>query len=197
MYAGSCIKGQLFFTRWYTDTLRTTALVMKDCAFEHLVTTVSNINSAACQKTEAGNTVALYILEVTKEHVTDFNFMQFTAHRKCNRACLSVHMPIRLHVITFENTSLRCRISSISTKLNATFFFFCSATALLEPRPPHCWSFEITHRHTTLARSPLDEVSPRPRDLWEHTTFIRNRNPCSCRDSNPQTQQASGRRPTP
>jgi hypothetical protein len=54
-------KKQLFFTRWYTDTLMTTALVRKDCALEHLVTTVSNINSAACQNTEEGNTVALYI----------------------------------------------------------------------------------------------------------------------------------------
>jgi len=44
----------------------TTGLVRKDCAFKHLITTVSNINSAACQKTEAGNTVVLYILEVTK-----------------------------------------------------------------------------------------------------------------------------------
>jgi hypothetical protein len=85
--------------------------------------------------------------------------MQFTAHRKCNHARLSVHMPIRLHVITSENTSLRCWVSSIPTKLNVTFFS-CSATALLRPRPPHCWSFEITLRHTTLDRTPLDEVSP-------------------------------------
>lgn len=111
-------------TRWYTDTLMTTALVRKDCIFEHFITTVSNTDSAACQKTEAGNTVALYILEVAKEHVRDFHFMQFTAHRKCNHARLSVHMSICLHVITSENTSLRCRVSSISTKLNVTFFFF-------------------------------------------------------------------------
>jgi hypothetical protein len=88
--------------------------------------------------------------------------MQFTAHRECNHARLSVHMPIRLHVITSENTSLRCRVSSISTKLNVTFFS-CSVTALLKPRPPHCWSFEITLRHTTLDRTSLDEVSPPPR----------------------------------
>jgi hypothetical protein len=98
----------------------TNAFVGKDCAFEHLVTIVSNINSAACQKTEAGNIVALYILEVTKQHVTDFNFMQFTARRKCNHARLSFHIPIRLHVITSENTSLRCRVGSISTKFNVT-----------------------------------------------------------------------------
>ena len=105
--------------------LITTALVRKDCAFEHPVTIVSNINSAACQKTEAGNTVASYILEVTKKkHVTYFNFMQFAAHRKRNHARLSVHMSICLHVITSETISMRCRVvSSISTNLNVTFFF--------------------------------------------------------------------------
>jgi len=27
-------------------------------------------------------------------------------------------------------------------------FFFCGATALLGPRPPHCWCFEIIHDRT-------------------------------------------------
>jgi len=32
---------------------------------------------------------------------------------------------------------------------------------------------------------------------WQHTTITRDRHPCPGRDSNPQSQQASGRRPTP
>ena len=32
---------------------------------------------------------------------------------------------------------------------------------------------------------------------WQHTTFTRNRHPCPRWDSNPQSQQTSGRRPTP
>jgi len=32
---------------------------------------------------------------------------------------------------------------------------------------------------------------------WQHTTITTDRHPCSRRDSNPQTQQASGRRPAP
>jgi hypothetical protein len=32
---------------------------------------------------------------------------------------------------------------------------------------------------------------------WQHTTLSRDRHPCPRRDSNPQSQQASGRRPTP
>jgi hypothetical protein len=32
---------------------------------------------------------------------------------------------------------------------------------------------------------------------WQHTTLTTDNHPCPCRDSNPQSQQASGRRPTP
>ena len=31
---------------------------------------------------------------------------------------------------------------------------------------------------------------------WQHTTFTRDQHPCPQRDSNPQSQQANGRRPT-
>jgi hypothetical protein len=66
------------------------------------------------------------------------------------------------------------------------------------PGPLHCRDFTITLRLTTLGRSPLDEWSTRRRDLcWQHTTLTRDRYPCPRRDSNTQSQQASGRRPTP
>ena len=32
---------------------------------------------------------------------------------------------------------------------------------------------------------------------WQHTTLTRDKHPCPRRDSNPQSQQAKGRRPTP
>ena len=34
-------------------------------------------------------------------------------------------------------------------------FVFCSAAAELWPRPPHCWSFQITHRHTHTRTHPV------------------------------------------
>jgi len=61
-----------------------------------------------------------------------------------------------------------------------------------------------THTHThihTLAPSvgflwkrdrPVTETS-----TWKHTTFIEDKQPYLRWDSNPQFQQASGRRPTP
>jgi molybdopterin/thiamine biosynthesis adenylyltransferase len=48
----------------------------------------------------------------------------------------------------------------------------------------------------TIGRTPLDEGSARRIDLYM-TTFTTDRHPCSRLDSNPQSKQASCRRPTP
>ena len=47
-----------------------------------------------------------------------------------------------------------------------TFFCSCGLTAILKPRPPHCWGYEITIRHTTLGRNPLNEESARRGTLY-------------------------------
>ena len=61
-----------------------------------------------------------------------------------------------------------------------------------------CRGFEITQRHTTVGRTPLDEWSARRRDLYlKQTTLTTDSHPCPRWDSNPQSQQASDRIPTP
>jgi len=52
-----------------------------------------------------------------------------------------------------------------------------------------------TQRRTTVGRTPLDEWSPRRRDPYLTTHNRQTSMPR--RDSNPQSQHASGRRPTP
>ena len=54
-----------------------------------------------------------------------------------------------------------------------------------------------TQRRITVGRTPLDEWSARRRDLYLTTHNTHNKHPCHRWDSNPQSQQASGRRPTP
>ena len=54
-----------------------------------------------------------------------------------------------------------------------------------------------TQRRTTVGRTPLDEWSARRRVLYLTTHNTHNRHPCPRWDSNPQSQQASGRRSTP
>ena len=48
-------------------------------------------------------------------------------------------------------------------------FFVHRQTAPSGPRHPHCWGSDITPRHTTLGRAPLDEWSARLRDLYIKT----------------------------
>jgi len=67
------------------------------------------------------------------------------------------------------------------------------------PRPLHYRGFIITFRHIPVGVTPLDEWSVRRRDLYltTHTKLTTDRHPSSRRDSNPQSQQASGLRSTP
>jgi hypothetical protein len=76
-----------------------------------------------------------------------------------------------------------------STSRKANPIFFHGTTASSGPRPPHCWDFTITLRHTTLGRTLLDKWSAGRKDLHltTHNTLkretfmtsgrIRTRNP--------------------
>ena len=70
------------------------------------------------------------------------------------------------------------------------------ATANSCPAPPHCRSFTITLRHTTLGRTPLNELSAQRSDLYLTIHNTHNRHTCPWRDSYPQSQQTSCRRHT-
>jgi len=78
------------------------------------------------------------------------------------------------------------------------FFFFLWLISLTWPGPPPCRGFEITVGRNTLGRVPLDEWSACRRDLYLKTQDNHKRQTSlTPRDSNPQSQQASDRRPTP
>ena len=86
----------------------------------------------------------------------------------------------------------------IDWQLYSIFFYLAQQT------PPPKWvmasSFMrfLDHiRHTTFGRTPLDEGSARRRDLYLTTLNTYNKHPFPWWDSNPQSQQASGHRPTP
>jgi hypothetical protein len=78
-----------------------------------------------------------------------------------------------------------------------SIFLFRGTTAPCGPGPPHYQGFTITLRHTTTIRTPLVEWSAQHQDLYltTHTTLTIDRNLCPSQDLNPQSQQASGRRP--
>jgi len=78
------------------------------------------------------------------------------------------------------------------------FFFGSRLYNRSEPRSPHCLGFVITLRHTTIGSSPLEEWSDRSRDLYlKINNTLKRLTSMPRRDSNLQSQQASGCRPTP
>ena len=88
----------------------------------------------------------------------------------------------------------KCAVDFSSCKYDSFFIPWLGSPS--GPRPIHCSGFEVTLRHTTLGRTPLDKWSSRRRHLYL-TTLTRDRHPCPRQDLNPQSQQASGPRPTP
>ena len=93
---------------------------------------------------------------------------------------------------------LGCLCVYVDVHIGYTFFFSCGAATQRGSWPPHSWGFlDRTQRRTTVDRTPLGEWSARRRDLFLTTHNTHNKHPCPRWDSNPQSQQASGRRPTP
>ena len=75
-------------------------------------------------------------------------------------------------------------------------FFSCGAAAQSGPWPPHSWSFWIKYDSSEAVGLlwTSDQLVARDIYLTSHSTH--NRYPCPRRDSNPQSQQTSGCRPT-
>jgi hypothetical protein len=74
------------------------------------------------------------------------------------------------------------------------YFFLRGATTLFGNRPPHWWSSSIiyikTHHNLQYFPGPTQRSVPD-----KHTTFTRDKHPCTLRESNPNFQPVSGRRP--
>jgi len=79
------------------------------------------------------------------------------------------------------------------------YLFLRSATAASGPGPHHYLGFTITLRHTHTHLIGLPWTSDQPdteTSTWQHTALITDRPPCPQRNSDPNSQQTSGRRPT-
>jgi hypothetical protein len=89
----------------------------------------------------------------------------------------------------------KCIMRAVMILIFVTYNIFFRHNSPSWPRPPLCWGLEITLGHTLIGRTPPHEGSAHPRDLYLTTQNIHNRHPSLRRDSYPQSQQASGRRP--
>ena len=87
----------------------------------------------------------------------------------------------------------------IFVSISKSFFFGGGSATQRWAWAPHSWGFlDHTQQRTTVGRTPLEEWSARLRDLYLTTqTLTTDKHPCPGWDSNPRSQQESGRRPTP
>jgi hypothetical protein len=95
----------------------------------------------------------------------------------------------------FQLTQYTCRL------LSGLELFIVSrgAAAQRGPGPSHSRGFLITRNDAPQSVGLLwtsDQLVAET-SAWQHTTLTTDRHPCPRRDSNSQSQQASGRRPTP
>jgi len=67
----------------------------------------------------------------------------------------------------------------------------CQGLVIIEPLPSRS---DTPHSVGLLWTSDQPDAET---STWQHTTLTGNKHPCRRLDSNPQSQQAGGRRPTP
>ena len=134
------------------------------------------------------------------------------------------HGRVAVHGCTVRSPLTGCQVTSRPrdrfsrySKWHDTFWIaivqhcaISSVTVLSEDHRLHIWGnvtqamassllrfLNHTQRRITVGRTSLDERSARRRDHYLTTHNTQHKHPCPRRDSNPQSQQASGRRPTP
>jgi len=121
------------------------------------------------------------------------------------RQC-ATSMKVRLPTASLEffiditlPAALWSRVDSASSRNEFVCLFFGASAPQWARSSSFTRFLDHTQRRTTVGRTPLDEWSDRHRDLYltTHTTLTTDRHPCPRWDSNPLSQQASGRRPTP
>ena len=114
----------------------------------------------------------------------------------CNKICNKYHL-LHLVGISFSHNNDDARSKSLQISYVCFLFcFWCNS-----PQWARFSSFtrflDHTQRRSTVGMTSLDEWSARRRDLYLTTHNTRKRQtPMPWWDSNPQSQQASGRRPT-
>ena len=104
-----------------------------------------------------------------------------------------------LGIYFFVSASIAISLVGHCKGSNSVCFFVSGATAPTGLGSPNSQGFYITHNDTPQSVGPLWTSDQFVADTytWQHTIITTNRHPCLRWDSNPQSQQASGRRPKP
>jgi hypothetical protein len=105
-------------------------------------------------------------------------------------------LPLLYHFKVQAVTTPNVRVIFAAPSMNCPIFHGSTVSCGLDLPLP--WGFEITHNYVIFGRNPLtsDQLDPKT-STWQHAIHIADKYSWFRRDSNPQIQQACGRRPTP
>jgi hypothetical protein len=123
-----------------------------------------------------------------------FNFVNYVFLLLYLCILIVTFMYFYCYVCSVLYISLCCSVYYLCANVYCTAATGCQTKLLLTK---YHYRFTNALRHTTFGRTPLDEWSARRRDLYLATHNTYNKHPCPQQHSNPQSQQASDRRPTP
>jgi hypothetical protein len=138
----------------------------------------------------------------TRVYITGCGYKGYYATTELETSCLTCIYAISekllrefsWNLILKSNTKRRDKGKVVPVHAKKIVFSWVDSPS--GPMPP-LWGSSITLRHTTLGRTHLDEWSARRGDyLTIHNTHKRQTS-IPRQDSNPQSQQASGRRSKP
>ena len=119
--------------------------------------------------------------------------LHLLSHRTFRSCCFSPNFNTRNwtgNIFLETGAELNIKMRVLSSKISVLFSWLHS---IIVPRPPRCWGFEITLRHTYSVR--LLWTSDRPvveTSTWQHSTLTRHSHPSPTtgRNSSPQSQKA-------
>ena len=89
----------------------------------------------------------------------------------------------------------KIKLFTAVNKISETGLLFYAETAPSGPEPPHYWVFTMTDTSYSLGILWTNYRPDAETSIRQHTTLKRDRHPWYRWDSNPQSQQAIGRRP--
>ena len=126
-----------------------------------------------------------------------------TIHKQ-RMVCIYIYIYIYIYITTrtlFKKLTLKTLDPKFRYSFRSYYYFLfcCIAATQRGSWPLHSWGFCITHNDATQSVVLLwasDQLIAET-STWQHTTFTTDKHPWLRWDSNPRSQQASGRRPTP
>jgi hypothetical protein len=144
----------------------------------------------------------LTVYEIMWKNIVDRGRPQMTIWRMCIACWITFFSPLPIHCNLCEDIRQSCltvTINGMQEVHPVIYLRFLSSVTSDWRSTPHRWGFYITHSDALQSVGLLWTSGQLVAETstWQHTTLTTDTDPWPQWVSNPRSQQASGRRPTP